>query len=240
MDKRLQYQRVLVIGGSSGIGLATARLALGEGAAVVIAANDTGALDAAVTAAGHPELESHVVDIMSYESILALFSDCGTFDHVVMTAAWSKVGSVRDLSFEDGYRSLESKLWGSYRVARAANLAPRGSLTFISGSVGLRNPDPHAVLQGAINAAIETLVRGLALEFAPARVNAVSPGLVDTPLYAHMASGEREALMQKARDTLPLRRVAQPEEIADVILLCMSNPHITGITITIDGGAELL
>jgi NAD(P)-dependent dehydrogenase (short-subunit alcohol dehydrogenase family) len=95
------------------------------------------------------------------------------------------------------------------------------------------------VLQGAINAAVEALVRGLALEFAPIRVNAISPGLVDTPLYAGMDAEKRKAMVEKAERDLPARRVGQASDIAQAILLTMTNPYITGTTILVDGGTSV-
>jgi NAD(P)-dependent dehydrogenase (short-subunit alcohol dehydrogenase family) len=123
-------------------------------------------------------------------------------------------------------------------VARAAKFAEGGSLTLISGVYNQR-PDPNGVLQGAINAAIEGLVRGLALDLAPIRVNAISPGLTNTPLYSGMETAKREEMMQAVATSLQIRRAGAPEDIADAILLAMTNPYMMGVPITVDGGAGI-
>jgi NAD(P)-dependent dehydrogenase (short-subunit alcohol dehydrogenase family) len=108
---------------------------------------------------------------------------------------------------------MESKFWGAYRVARAARVRDGGSITFVFGFLSHR-PSPTAVLQRAINAALEGLARGLALERARVRVNTVSPGVIDTPLYASLAEADRRAMFEQAAARLPVRRVGQPQDIA--------------------------
>jgi NAD(P)-dependent dehydrogenase (short-subunit alcohol dehydrogenase family) len=234
----LKGQRVLIIGGSSGIGFAPAKEAIGAGAIVTIAAHDKRSLDAAAAELGAADVSTRTVDTLDNASVERLFEEAGAFRHVVVTAAWTRVGSIRDLSLEDGYKSMDSKFWGAYRVARAAKLESGGSLTLISGVLS-RRPDPKAVLQGAINAAVEALVCGLAIEFAPIRVNAISPGLVDTPLYAGMDAEKRKDMLEKAARELPARRVGQASDIAQAILLTATNPYITGATILVDGGTSI-
>ena len=116
-----------------------------------------------------------------------------TWNHVVMSASQTSGGPVRELSLEDAYASMDSKFWGAYRVARSARIHDGGSLTIIGGYLAAR-PMPSAALQGAINAGLEGLVRGLALELAPVRVNTVSPGTIRTPLWSRMEAGQRETM----------------------------------------------
>jgi NAD(P)-dependent dehydrogenase (short-subunit alcohol dehydrogenase family) len=178
------------------------------------------------------------VDTFDNMSVESLFSGVEPFHHVVVTAAWTRLGSLHSLSLEDGYKTMDSKFWGSYKVARAAKFAPGGSLTLISGVYSER-PERNAVLQGAINAAIEGLVRGLALDLAPIRVNAISPGFTNTPLYSGMEVQEKEAMIKKMAASLPVERVGEPEDLAQAILFAMSNPYLTGVTIRVDGGTAI-
>lgn len=233
----LKDKKLLVVGGSSGIGLATAQAAVAQGAAVTIASRDDASLQAAIK-----ELASSVisatVDLVDNKSILSLFERLGSFDHLVVTAASTKSGPVRTLDLNDAYASMDSKFWGAYRFAKAAKLNDGGSMTFISGFLSHR-PNPKAVLQGAINAAIEGLVRGLALELAPLRVNAVSPGLIDTSLYAKMPADAKADMLAQTKQKLPVHRVGAADDVAQAILMLAANPYITGSTIVVDGGGTI-
>jgi NAD(P)-dependent dehydrogenase (short-subunit alcohol dehydrogenase family) len=131
---------------------------------------------------------------------------------------------------------MESKFWGAYRIARVARFKNNGSLTVISGFLSDR-PSASSVLQGAINAALEALARGLALELAPVRVNAVSPGLIQTPLWDVLPEDERKAMFKRAVASLPARRVGQPADIANAVLFLLMTPFATGSTVRVDGGA---
>jgi NAD(P)-dependent dehydrogenase (short-subunit alcohol dehydrogenase family) len=235
MSYDLKEKKVLVVGGSSGIGLATAEAALDRGAIVTIASRDAARLkQASATLKGSVTIS--VVDTLNNDSILSMFNEAGHFDHIIVSAAATKTGSVRDLALEDAYASMDSKFWGAYRIAKAARLNAGGSLTLVSGFLSQR-PNPSAVLQGAINAAIEGLVRGLALEFSPVRVNAVSPGLIDTPILARMSPEKRKAMFDNAKEKLPVQRVGASEDIAQAILFVATNPYSTGSVVTVDGGA---
>lgn len=233
----LKAKKVLVIGGSSGIGYATAEAAVGRGATVTIASRDSEKLRTAQQQLGSP-VATATVDLLQNESIVALFERIGHVDHVVVTAAKTKSGAVRSLALEDAYAAMESKFWGAYRVARAARLNVGGSLTFTSGFLSKR-PSATAVLQGAINAALEGLVRGLALELAPVRVNAVSPGLIDTALYASMPADAKANMLAKTKARLPVQRVGMAEDVAQAILMLAGNPYITGSVVVVDGGATI-
>jgi NAD(P)-dependent dehydrogenase (short-subunit alcohol dehydrogenase family) len=133
---------------------------------------------------------------------------------------------------------MESKFWGAYRVARAVKIREGGSLTLVSGLLSVR-PSASSVLQGAINAALEALARGLALELAPVRVNAVSPGLIATPLWSAMPKEKREAMFAGAAQRLPARRIGQPEDIANAVLFLVTTPFVTGSTLRVDGGGAI-
>jgi NAD(P)-dependent dehydrogenase (short-subunit alcohol dehydrogenase family) len=237
MSISLQNTRVLVLGGSSGIGLATAAAAVASGASVTIASRSRDRLDAALTALGG-KARAVVLDTGDAPAVERLFADEAPWDHVVVSAAKTPSGPVRTLSLADAGAAMDSKFWGAYRVARAAKIIDGGSLTFVSGFLSVR-PSASSVLQGAINAALEALARGLALELAPTRVNTVSPGLIETPLWSGMDAQKRTAMFEGAAARLPARRIGQPEDIAAAILFVATNPFATGSTVRVDGGGAI-
>ncbi len=162
----------------------------------------------------------------------------GQFDHVVISAANTATGPVRAWPLADAQVAMDSKFWGAYRIARAIDIAPGGSLTFVSAYLSVRL-NASSVLQGAINAALEALACGLALELAPVRVNTVSPGLIATPLWDKLAPYASDAMYAGAAQRLPERRVGQPEDVAHAILYLAATPYATGSTALIDGGGAI-
>jgi NAD(P)-dependent dehydrogenase (short-subunit alcohol dehydrogenase family) len=231
----LAGQKVLVVGAAGGIGSATARLFAAAGAHITAA----GRLGAGLTAvADEVRTAPLALDFLDNHAVEAFFATHGSFDHVVIAAATTKTGSIKSLDLDDAKAAMESKFWGAYRVARAVNIRDGGSLTFVSGYLSGR-PSGAGVLQGAINAAVESLARGLALEMAPVRVNTVSPGLIDTKLHAAKPEAERKAMFAAVAAHLPVRRVGQGEDVAQAILFLATNPFATGTTITVDGGATI-
>src|SRR5260221_13496825 len=174
----LAGKKVVVVGGSSGIGLATAEMAKREGADVIIASRNVERLD---KAAKKLHATAIPADVTSDESVAELFRRCGPVDHVVVTAAQLRTGPFKTVKMEDVRATMEGKFWGAWRVARAAEIRPGGSLTLVTGYLSIR-PRPNSAIIGAANGALESLARGLALELAPVRFNAVSPGIIDTPI----------------------------------------------------------
>ncbi|MBF6046317.1 SDR family oxidoreductase [Streptomyces sp. NRRL B-1677] len=232
-----QGKRVLVVGGSSGVGLATARQFTAQGAHVTIASRSKEKIDAAVGSIGAPAT-GRVLDITDDASVEEFAGTAGAFDHVVITAADTPMGRVDTLPLDAARAAMDSKFWGAYRLARALRISPAGSLTIVTGYLSVR-PGKAAALQSAINAALEALVRGLALEYAPLRVNAVSPGLIRTPLWDGLPAEDREAMYEAAAERLPVGRVGEPEDIADAILYVAGNPYSTGTTLFIEGGGAI-
>ncbi len=228
---------VLVVGGSSGIGLAVAAQAHAEGAAVTIASRSSEKLDKAAAGIG-PGIDTVVLDTADNAAIERFFTGAKAWDHIVISAAQTPGGPIRKLSLEDAGKAMESKFWGAYRIARAARFNERGTLTFISGVLATR-PSAASVLQGAINAALEGLARGLALELSPVRVNTVSPGLIDTPLWTRMEQEAREAMFARVGKSLPAQVIGQPDDIANAVLFLMKTPFATGSTVRVDGGAAI-
>jgi len=234
----LSGKKVLVIGGSSGIGYATAAGALAEGAKVTIASRSEEKLRAAQALLGG-KVEMRRLDVTKDTEVEAFFGDALSYDHVVVSGAAFKFGTVRDLPLEDAYAAMNVKFWGAYRVARKAAVAPGGSFVFVSGFLS-RRPKPNMVLIGAINAALETLAQGLALEMAPVRFNVVSPGIIDTPTRAAMPAEARKTMLENVAKALPVKRVGQAEDCADQILLMLRNTFMTGSVVYVDGGGLLI
>jgi NAD(P)-dependent dehydrogenase (short-subunit alcohol dehydrogenase family) len=230
-------QRVLVVGGSSGIGAAAAAAFSAHGAKVAIASRSVDKLAAAAREIG-TSIETLALDITNDDNVQRVLESAGEFDHVVISAAQTPSGPVRGLELADAYRAMDSKFWGAYRVARAVRIRPGGSLTLVSGFLSVR-PSKSSVLQGAINAALEALGRGLALELSPVRVNTVSPGLIATPLWSKLDERAREAMFEGAASRLPARRVGQPEDVANAIVYLAGTPYATGSTVLVDGGGAI-
>lgn len=234
---KLEGKKVLVVGGSSGIGEAAASELAALGAQVTIASRDPLKLQAAAARIGKG-VSTAVLDTSNDAGLEAFFAAQGEFDHVVVSAAQTASGPVRQLPLVDAYAAMNSKFWGAYRVARAARIAAGGSLTLVSGFLGTR-PSPSSVLQGAINAALESLGRGLALELSPVRVNTVSPGVVATPLWSGMSDETRAAKFEAIAATLPAKRIGQPEDLANAIVYLVTTPFATGSTVLVDGGGAI-
>lgn len=230
-------KKVLVIGGSSGIGQATAKAFAAAGAVVTIASRDRAKLEAAAKAIGG-DIRVASLDTTDAPAVEAFFAAQADFDHVVISAAQTPSGPLRELQLDAARQALESKFWGAYHVARFARIVPGGSLTLVSGFLGMR-PSRSAVLQGAINAALESLGRGLALELAPVRVNTVSPGLIATPLWSKLGDEARAAMFRSAAEHLPARRVGQPDDVANAIVYLAATPFATGSTVLVDGGGAI-
>ncbi|AOJ74452.1 SDR family oxidoreductase [Burkholderia ubonensis] len=236
MNDSLNGRTVLVVGGSSGIGAAAAQAFAQRGATVTIASRHPERAGAA--AAPGAAVRRETLDVTDTAAVDAFCARAGQFDHVVISAARTASGPVRSLPFDDAQAAMNSKFWGAYRVARAIDIAPGGSLTFVSGFLSAR-PSASSVLQGAINAALEALARGLALELAPVRVNTVSPGLIATPMWDKLAPDARDALFANAAQRLPARRVGRPEDVANAIVYLATTPYATGSTVLVDGGGTI-
>ena len=229
----LAGKKVVVVGGSSGIGLATAELAKSEGAEIVIASRNAERLKAAADKLGAKAIAA---DVTNDESVVNLFKDCGPVDHVVVTAAQLRSGPFKTVAMEDVRATMEGKFWGAWRCARAAEFRAGGSLTLVSGFLSIR-PRPNSAIVGAVNGAIESLARSLALELAPVRVNCVSPGIIDTPIRAAMPEAARRDMLAKIAAALPAGRVGAGDDIARQILAFMTIGFATGSIVYIDGGA---
>ncbi|MFD0666908.1 SDR family oxidoreductase [Ramlibacter sp. MAHUQ-53] len=233
----LSGQRVLCVGGSSGIGRATAQLALQLGADVTLASRSPAKLAAAREALGGGA-RTAVLDVTDDAAVEAFFAEGTPWDHVVVTGSDVRIAPVRELPLAQALASFDSKFWGFYRVARSARLRPGGSLGVVAGFLATR-PAPGRALMGAINGALESLVRGLALELKPVRVNAVSPAMVRTEMWAGLPEAARAEAFARAAAAYPAGCVGEPADIARQLLLLAATPYATGVVVTLDGGASI-
>jgi NAD(P)-dependent dehydrogenase (short-subunit alcohol dehydrogenase family) len=229
----LAGKTVVVVGGSSGIGLATAELAKQEGADVIIASRNAGRLE---VLAERLKAKAIPTDVTDDASVANVFQRSGPVDHVVVSAAQLRTGPFKSVAMDDVRATMESKFWGAWRVARAAEIRAGGSLTLVSGFLSIR-PRPNSAIVSAANAALESLSRALALELAPLRVNCISPGIIDTPIRAAMPAEARKEMLAKAAASLPVGRVGEGEDVARQIVAFMTNGFMTGATVYLDGGA---
>jgi NAD(P)-dependent dehydrogenase (short-subunit alcohol dehydrogenase family) len=235
----LAGQTVMVIGGSAGIGLATARLAREEGANLIVTARDANRL--------------HHVGLELGASIAAFdatdFDRLGTFfgelrapvDHVLVTGPGPYYALLEDLDLDEARRDVEAHLFLPAQVARLAvgRVRPGGTLLFMGGTGG-RHTGPGLSFIGALTAAMPALVRNLALELAPIRANLIAAGFVDTPLSAAILGDQLDERREQLRSTLPIRRVIGPADIAALAVHLMTNTAVTGATFDIDGGQQLV
>jgi NAD(P)-dependent dehydrogenase (short-subunit alcohol dehydrogenase family) len=232
----LAGKKVVVVGGSSGIGLATAEMAKANGADVVIASRNAEKVNAAADKIGAEGISADVTDD---RSVIDLFRAVGPVDHVVVSAAQLRTGPFKTVAMEDVRATLEAKLWGAWRCAGAAEIRPGGSLTLVSGFLSIK-PRPNSAIVSVANGALESLTRALALELAPIRVNCVSPGIIDTPIRAAMPEAARKEMLAKVAAGLPVGRVGLAEDIARQIISFMENGFMSGAIVYLDGGALIV
>ncbi|WP_035798378.1 SDR family oxidoreductase [Kitasatospora mediocidica] len=230
-------QQVLVVGGTSGVGLAAAAGFAAAGAEVTVVSRSREKVDEALKSLGD-RAHGRTLDIRDDEQVDRFLAAAGAFDHVVVSAGVTPTGRADTLPLPDAYAAMDSKFWGAYRISRQVSIRPGGSLTLVSGYLSVR-PGRASALQSAINAALEALGRGLALEFAPIRVNTISPGLLDTPLWDGLPEASRESMFAATVQKLPVGRVGLPEDVAEAILYLAGNAHSTGTTLFVDGGGSI-
>lgn len=233
----MRNQKVLVVGGSSGMGLAIARGASDAGASVTIAGRSAHKREVAMKTLG-PEATALTLDMTEPELLVEFFHNIGELDHLVITASSVTTGSIRELGFAEALASMQSKFWGPYLCAKHAQLKSTGSIIMFSGILS-RKPAIGLAAMAGINAAVEGLGRALALELAPVRVNVISPGLTDTGVYDAMRPERRQAFFDGAARALPVGRIGLPGDVAEAAVMLMTNGFITGITLDVDGGGAV-
>jgi NAD(P)-dependent dehydrogenase (short-subunit alcohol dehydrogenase family) len=236
----MKESKAVVFGGSSGIGAAVvSRLA--ERGYVVFAVGRDAEKVAAVARATKGKVEGFSVDATERAAVDAMFKTVGDVQHVVFAHSGGRgAGAFASLSLDDLRSGLEAKLLSHFSAAQASlpYLSQGGSLTFLT-AISARASIPGTVGLAAINGAIEAMIRTLARELAPTRVNGVAPGVIDTPWWNGMPVSVKEAHFQRAAQTLPVGRIGAAAEVADAVLLCVENGFMTGTVIDVAGGAQL-
>jgi len=232
----LNNQKVVIIGGSSGIGLETAKQLSAQGAKVVIASRSEDKLQKAKELLGS-SASSYTLDTTQEEQVQSFFSAVGPFDHLVVSAAETSGGAFLTTNTAEARKLFDNKFWGQYYAAKygAPNISPGGSITLFSGVVAYKSMIGSSML-GAVNAAVSNLGQTLALELAPIRVNIVSPGIIDTPSRNKMPEETRSQFYASVAGKLPLQRVGQAEDVAQSVLYLIQNHFVTGTVLHVDGG----
>ena len=234
----LQNKRVVVIGGTSGIGLAVAQSALADGAAVIV-----GSSSAAKVAAANDKLkggEALAIDVKNEASVAAFFAQVGTFDHLVFTAGdWGRFGGapIDKLDVADAASLFAVRFWGAITAIKhaAKQIREGGSIALTDGMIAHR-ARKGAAISTAMAGAIEHLTRALAVELAPIRVNAVCPGAIRTDVWNVIPAEQREERMKRMTERLPIKRVGEPDEVAEAYLYLMRGGYTTGQVLRVDGG----
>jgi NAD(P)-dependent dehydrogenase (short-subunit alcohol dehydrogenase family) len=237
----LEGKRIVVLGGSSGIGLAIAQAAGAEGAKVIIASSNQGRVSAALKNLP-ADAEGHAADLGSEAAIKALFERIGDFDHLVYTAADKlQLNRAAETDLTKARQFFELRYWGALAAVKYASphIRPGGSIVLTSGLAGLR-PHPGWALGASVCCAMEGLTRALAVELAPIRVNIVAPGVVVSPLWDDMTKEAREALYRQMAEQLLVRRAGETEEVAQSYLYLMRQTFGTGTVLRVDGGGALV
>ncbi|MEW9670419.1 SDR family oxidoreductase [Ammoniphilus sp. 3BR4] len=233
-------KKVVVLGGSSGMGLATAQAVAEQGGHVIIASRSEQKLKNAAEKI-KKNVETYVLDVTDEKAVQEFFDKVGSFDHLASTAAGGPSGDFLELPISEAKKTFESKFWGQYYAAKygAPSINPGGSITFCTGILSNRPSKGFSILS-SINGGIEALARAIAIELSPIRVNVVSPGIVDTPLWGGLPEEERKAYFQSVRNQLPVKRMGKPDDIAHAMLYLMTNEFTTGTVLEVNGGHFLV
>jgi NAD(P)-dependent dehydrogenase (short-subunit alcohol dehydrogenase family) len=237
----LAGKRVVVLGGTSGIGLAVARKAAGEGASIVIASSSEAKVDRALqqlsgSAAGL------TIDLTQEDSIRSFFAELGAFDHLVYTAGEPLLSEpLETFSLERAQNFFGVRFWGAFLAVKhgAPLIRKGGSIVLSSGMASRRSRKGWSIIS-SVCGATEAMTRALAVELAPLRVNLVCPGLVKTELWDSMSTEAREAMYQRAEQNLLVGRPGEADDLAEAYLYLMKNGFSTGQVVVVDGGASVI
>ena len=239
----LRGKKVVVIGGSSGIGFAIAEAALAEHAEVVVASSNAANVETAVRRLG-AGAKGFPVDVKDEASVASFFEGLGPIDHLAFTAGdWGgfRGAALADVDLDEAAKGMAVRFWGAARVAKHAHkhLSPGGSITFTDGMLAHR-PAKGRALSTAAAGAVEHLTIGLAMDLAPIRVNCVCPALIRTDVWNSIPEAGREDQFKRMTAHQPLPRIGEPEEVAEAYLYLMKAGYTTGQVLRVDGGSSLV
>lgn len=234
-------QKVIIAGGTSGMGFATAKLLIKKGFNVTILGRNAEKLDQALAELG-PNAQGKSVDAANSESINRAMADLGTIDHLVVALSGGKgIGHFKDLDLSDLRNGFDGKFFPQLQVTQAVlpYITPKGSVTFIT-SISSRSKAIGTAGLGAINGAIEIMVPTLAKELKPLRINAVAPGVINTTWWDFLPLAKKQETFKQYEETIPLERIGEPDDVASLIVTLIENTYITGQIIAVDGGLSLI
>ncbi len=221
------------------MGFAIAKHLKNQGEKVVICSRNLARLEKAQQNLG--DVEIHAMDMTDEKQIQGFFEKMSPFNHLVITAAGHFFGLFKDFAIEEGKKFFANKFWGQYLIAKYAltKIKKGGTITFFSGLASVKPLEGFAC-GAAINGAIESLTRTLAVELAPIRVNAISPGVIDTPAWSSLPQEEKEKQFTLLKETLPVKKVGSPEDVAFGVEFLIRSSYTTGLVLYIDGGQRLI
>lgn len=240
-EKDFDNKRVVIVGGSSGIGLAVAEKVALLGAEVVIVSSKAERVQEAIKSIGR-EARGQAVDVSDEKAVEIFFTSLGAFDHLVFTAGDSlQLHELADTNLKQARHAFELRYWSALATVKygSPQIRKGGSIVLTTGVAG-RRPHRGWVIAASVCGTIEALTRALAIELAPIRVNAVCPGVVRTNLWQNMSSVEREQLFESVGKRLPVGRVGEAHDIAQAYLFLMQEGFSTGQTVVVDGGTVLV
>ena len=239
--ENLKGKKVLIIGGSSGIGLATAKAVAAKGGLVIIVSSNQQRINKAFKELP-TESTGYAIDITNEMQVKSLFETIGIFDHLVFTAGENLIlGNVADTTLETAQNYFNIRYWGAFTAVKYATpfINKAGSIVLTSG-IASNRPNKRWAMGASICAAMEGFARAMAIELAPIRVNIVSPGVVKTELWGGMSDSDREEMYTNIGNALPVKRVGEADDIAKTFVYLMEQNYGTGQTLIIDGGTSLV
>ncbi|GLU57333.1 SDR family oxidoreductase [Dyadobacter frigoris] len=237
----LKAKKVVIIGGSSGIGLATAKSVALKGGLVIIVSSNQQRIDKALQELPTESI-GYAVDVTNEMQVRNLFERIGAFDHLIFTAGENLIlGNVADTPLEMARNYFNIRYWGAFTAVKYATpfINITGSIVLTSG-IASNRPSKGWALGASICAAMEGFARAMAVELAPIRVNIVSPGVVKTELWGGMSESDRETMYTNIGNALPVKRVGEAEDIAKTFVYLLEQQYCTGQTLIIDGGTSLV
>jgi NAD(P)-dependent dehydrogenase (short-subunit alcohol dehydrogenase family) len=237
----VQDQRVVILGGTSGIGLATAQLAADQGATVIVASSNPDSVKRALEVLA-PNASGEAVDLTDSAAVAAFFDRLDPFDHLVYTAGEPlTLLEVASMDLDRARQAFQLRYFGALGAVSAAatKIRPGGSVVLTTGAAGDR-PSPGWSVAASICGAMDSLVRALAVELAPLRVNAVKPGVVRSPLWSDLSAEDQQSLYDETSRLLPVGRVGEVTDIAAAYVYLMNQGYATGTIVTADGGHALV